>query len=518
MIRFFTLLISCCLLLPSVQAQDLLSKIKQSGRIVIGVKADYPPWGMLDSNNQPAGFEPDLAQMIGHALNAEVEFKTVTSANRFQKLNEGQVDMLIATVGDSMQRRQRVRMITPHYFRSGVTALTHKSNSVEKWTDLIGKPVCLTAGAYFNKSLVQNYRIKPIILMSNRDSKLALLTNKCQAWAYDSGILFHLSNQKEWSDYSVDVETIMPIHWSMVTRKDTASQSLANWLSRFIASRIRDGRLKSLAQQWQLPEQDYLAQQHKNWNSVDENGDAVCQADSDKVSKKKLCFDTVISLGQQGDQQFWPFDQFDTERLIQSMLHTALFTVISILTAIALALGFTQMTMSSKNWVAKPIAFLTHLQSSIPPILMLYLIYFGALSFWNEHGQHWLLSGASVAWLVLALYTASGINNLVTADVTSPLSLTQRYLHHSAGVKANLVNLAKAAGMASVIASPNAVLVVNTLVSSSGYPVLLMTLLALFYYLEVLLFAYLVGKLFTRYSDYLKRQTSPDINNKGALQ
>lgn len=39
MIRFFTLLISCCLLLPSVQAQDLLSKIKQSGRIVIGVKA-----------------------------------------------------------------------------------------------------------------------------------------------------------------------------------------------------------------------------------------------------------------------------------------------------------------------------------------------------------------------------------------------------------------------------------------------------------------------------------------------
>lgn len=139
MIRFFTLLISCCLLLPSVQAQDLLSKIKQSGRIVIGVKADYPPWGMLDSNNQPAGFEPDLAQMIGHALNAEVEFKTVTSANRFQKLNEGQVDMLIATVGDSMQRRQRVRMITPHYFRSGVTALTHKSNTVEKWTDLIGK-------------------------------------------------------------------------------------------------------------------------------------------------------------------------------------------------------------------------------------------------------------------------------------------------------------------------------------------------------------------------------------------
>ncbi|WP_339390041.1 transporter substrate-binding domain-containing protein [Vibrio neptunius] len=519
MMRFLFLVMGGCLLLAfHAQAQELLSKIKQSERIVIGVKADYPPWGMLDSSNQPAGFEPDLAHMIGDALNVEVEFKTVTSANRFQKLNEGQVDMLIATVGDSMQRRQRVRMITPHYFRSGVTALTHKSNSVEKWTDLIGQPVCLTAGAYFNKSLVQNYRIKPIILMSNRDAKLALLTNKCQAWAYDSGILFHLSKQKEWRDYRVDVETIMPIHWSMVTRKDTASQSLAHWLSRFVASRIRDGRLKSLAQQWQLPEQDYLAQQHKNWNAVDENGDLVCQADSDQVTKKKLCFDSVISLGQQGDKQFWPFDQFDTERLIQSMLHTALFTVASILTAIALALGFTQMTISAKRWVAKPVAFLTHLQSSIPPILMLYLIYFGALSFWNEHGQHWLLSGASVAWLVLALYTASGINNLVTADTTSQLGLTQRYLHHSAGVKANLVNLAKAAGMASVIASPNAVLVVNTLVSSSGYPVLLMTLLALFYYLEVLLFAYLVGKLFTRYSDFLQRQASPDINNKGALQ
>lgn len=238
---------------------------------MIGVKTDYPPWGMMDKDHDYAGFEPGIGRQIAKELNVKVQFKTVTSSNRFQRLNENDVDMLIATVGDTQKRHQQVHMVLPHYFRSGVTVLAHYSKNIRLWADLIGQPVCLTAGAYFNKTLVQNYRIEPIILMSNRDVKLALITNKCQAWAYDNSSLFHLSQMPQWQDYELPLETILPTHWSLVTRKDTASKSLSAWLSGFLIQHIRQGDLLAWARGWDLPDQHYLEQQHQLWLSKDEN-------------------------------------------------------------------------------------------------------------------------------------------------------------------------------------------------------------------------------------------------------
>lgn len=506
--KWFQRLLTGLMLLCSATAfaEDLLSRIKQDGRIVVGVKADYPPWGMLNAEKRHTGFEPDLARQVAKALGVEVVFKTITTANRFQKLNEAQVDLLIATVGDTEERRHQVKMVLPHYFRSGVTGLVRKSAAIKSWTDLIGQPVCLTAGAYFNKALVQNYRIKPIILMNNRDAKLALMTNKCRAWAYDSGILFHLSTHTKWQNFHTPLETIMPIHWSFVTRSDEDSQPLANWLSTFIASRIRSGMLVHLAAGWGLPETSYLARQRDNWNTVDATGTPVCSTNAIQTAPDNpFCFNSTLTLSKHSPSTGWPLDHFDTQRLIQSLLHTALFTLMAIGSAVALALLFSYCSFYSPRWLGKSVAFLTHLQSTIPPILMLYLIYFGALSSDSESGQHWFSDGMSVAWLVLALYTAAGINNLVTAGSHHNTSLKERYLLHGPGVKANLVNQAKAAGMASVIASPNAVLVINSLVASSGHSFLLMTLLAAFYYLEVLLCAYLIDHCLSLLSSKLKQ-------------
>ncbi|WP_212915184.1 transporter substrate-binding domain-containing protein [Marinomonas sp. A3A] len=123
---FIALLIS-----TQVHAEELLDKVRDSGRLVVGVKVDYPPWGMLNDSGGNSGFEADLAQQIAEAIGQDsdevaVEFKTVSSANRFRKLNDKDVDILIATVGDTIQRRHQVNMVQPHYFKSGVQVLMKK--------------------------------------------------------------------------------------------------------------------------------------------------------------------------------------------------------------------------------------------------------------------------------------------------------------------------------------------------------------------------------------------------------
>lgn len=489
-------------------AEDVLTNIRESGRLVVGVKVNYPPWAMLNQEGENVGFEPDLAARIAAEISREkqvkVVFKIVTSVNRFRKLNDGEVDILIATVGDTYQRRQQVNMVHPHYFESGVRVLMLKKREIKQWSDLIDRPVCLTAGAYFNKELVKDYRINPIIMMNNRDAQLALLTNKCVAWAYDSDILFDLSGQSKWKEYELGLETILPVYWSIVTRKGADSASLSLWLSGYIQSQIRNGDLVTLADKWKLPKLAFLEKQQTAWQQKNEQGDLLCQVNQTGSAKKQMCFTEPLRFSVVEQSEIWPLDHFDTQRLIKSLLHTVFFTLAAMILAQGLAITFSYLTMKNPWGLGRITSLFTAINSYIPPILMLYLVYFGALPLWLHSNQTYLFNGMMVALLVLALYTAAGINNLVTLGQLRQTTLLVLYLQHQVGVRANLVNLVKAAGIASVLASPNAVLVINSLVSSYGYPIFLMSLLTLFYYFEVMFFTIFINYILK----YLERRAA----------
>ena len=82
-------------------ASERLALIKQRGALVVGVKTDYPPFGMLNSSGEPEGFEHDLAADIAKRLGVMLRKVGVTGSNRLQKLQEGEIDMVLATTGDT---------------------------------------------------------------------------------------------------------------------------------------------------------------------------------------------------------------------------------------------------------------------------------------------------------------------------------------------------------------------------------------------------------------------------------
>src|SRR5690554_3377800 len=87
-------------------AADTLAKIKEKGSVAVGVKADSKPWGYLDSNGKVIGMEIDLAQDIADRLGVKLETVVVQSSNRIQFLDQGRVDLLIATMYDTPERRR----------------------------------------------------------------------------------------------------------------------------------------------------------------------------------------------------------------------------------------------------------------------------------------------------------------------------------------------------------------------------------------------------------------------------
>src|SRR3982751_1386288 len=81
---------------PAVAQSDTLASVKQKGKIVVGVKADYKPFGYTDPSGKIIGLEPDLAQDVADALGVKLELEPVVSSNRMQFLQQGKIDLMIA--------------------------------------------------------------------------------------------------------------------------------------------------------------------------------------------------------------------------------------------------------------------------------------------------------------------------------------------------------------------------------------------------------------------------------------
>lgn len=135
------------LALPATAA-DTLSKVKDSGKLVLGYRADARPFAFSDGG-KAAGFSVALCQKVADAMKAElklpalaVEFVAVTAAERFDALQQGRIDLSCGTDTPTLQRRGSIDFSIP-IFVSGVGALV-RSDSPQRLRDVLagrGAPV-----------------------------------------------------------------------------------------------------------------------------------------------------------------------------------------------------------------------------------------------------------------------------------------------------------------------------------------------------------------------------------------
>ena len=69
---------------------DDLATIKQRGTLIVGVKADYPPFGFRSPSGEIVGIEPALAADVAKSLGVKLELVPVVASNRIEVPAAGQ--------------------------------------------------------------------------------------------------------------------------------------------------------------------------------------------------------------------------------------------------------------------------------------------------------------------------------------------------------------------------------------------------------------------------------------------
>src|SRR2546430_12124361 len=141
----------------AASAQSTLETVKKRGRLIAGVKTDFPPFGTVDAAGKNVGFDVDVAHRFAKALfddEQQVELVAVTSGNRIPFLQSGKIDIIIATVTITDERRQVVEFSEP-YFLSGSLLLVPRASTARGLEDMAGETLAVVHGAIHGKDLAE---------------------------------------------------------------------------------------------------------------------------------------------------------------------------------------------------------------------------------------------------------------------------------------------------------------------------------------------------------------------------
>jgi glutamate transport system substrate-binding protein len=127
-----------------------MKELADAGKVKIGVKFDQPGLGFKDAADDiPSGFDVEMAKILAADLGIsedEVEWIETISDNREPFLQDGTVDLVLASYSINEERRAVVGQAGP-YLVTGQQLLVPEDSDVESTDDLQGKEVCSVTGS-----------------------------------------------------------------------------------------------------------------------------------------------------------------------------------------------------------------------------------------------------------------------------------------------------------------------------------------------------------------------------------
>jgi glutamate transport system substrate-binding protein len=137
----------------SFDAGTRMAEIADAGTINVGVKFDQPGLGFSETGSDiPTGFDVDIAKILVASLGidpddtAKVKYIETISDNREPFLEDGKVDIVLASYSITDERRAVVGQTGP-YMITGQQLLVPTDSGITGPADLKGKEVCSVTGS-----------------------------------------------------------------------------------------------------------------------------------------------------------------------------------------------------------------------------------------------------------------------------------------------------------------------------------------------------------------------------------
>jgi polar amino acid transport system substrate-binding protein len=231
----------------AAQKNSTLQQVIRRGTLNVASCLTFPPFGSLDKDNKPQGFDVDVATAMAKALGVKVKITDTTSANRIANLQTGKVDAVVCNFTSTAERAKQIAFSDP-YVVAGETLLVKKSSGISSAKDLTGKTVAVTKGSTDGDAIqAVNPKAKIQQYDTSAAAVLAVKQGQADAMVEDSNFL----NYQAKLDPSLTVthQSVVPLEYNCIGVRagdPTWLQWINTWLREFNTS----GESKALYRKW----------------------------------------------------------------------------------------------------------------------------------------------------------------------------------------------------------------------------------------------------------------------------
>jgi ABC-type amino acid transport substrate-binding protein len=178
------------------QAPNAVAAIKTRGKLLAGVKFDTPPFGFLDKDNKPVGFDLDLCAKVAEKIGVPIEFVSVTSPTRIPMLVAGNVDLVAASMTHTRERDKTIDFSIT-YYTGGQSLLVPAASTLTGVKALGSSAVAVQQGTTLEKTIAaeapqakvsafKDYNSAWLALVQGRVDALTGSLNILQGFAKDN--------------------------------------------------------------------------------------------------------------------------------------------------------------------------------------------------------------------------------------------------------------------------------------------------------------------------------------------
>ena len=220
---------------------------QQEGVLRVGSETTFPPFEFTEGDKY-VGFDVDLSEAIAKKLGLKMEFKSMGFDALIPALNSGNIDVAIAGMSITDERKKVVVFSDP-YYTSGLIVMVKKADDkIKGFNDLEGKRIAVQIGTTGANKAGEVKNGQVTAFNDNTAAAMELKNGGADAVINDSPVLKYYLQQGGSADAKVVGDVMNSEDYGIAVKK--GNEKLAAEINKALAEMKQNGEYDKLYKTW----------------------------------------------------------------------------------------------------------------------------------------------------------------------------------------------------------------------------------------------------------------------------
>ena len=226
-----------------------LQKVKDAGKLILGLDATFKPMGYTDENDEIVGFDIDVAEEVCKRMGVELVKEPINWDTKEQDLNIGKIDCIWNGMSINASRQETMNL-SEAYMENEMVFVVNGSSEVTVMSDLADKNIAVQNGSTAQEILEASEVGKTCTITTiatNVEALQQLELNLVDAVFLDS-VVANYEIAESGKDYKVLEEGLEKEEYAIGFRK--GDQKLRDEVQKILSEMKADGTLGEISTKW----------------------------------------------------------------------------------------------------------------------------------------------------------------------------------------------------------------------------------------------------------------------------